>query len=254
MDIENIYESDRVLNEYLLFHYGEPSEILPYTFGPHDALNFHVRCIQSLLEHSNSKNCRQALDLGCAVGRAAFEFARCVDRVLGIDYSVRFIEKANELKCCGEVEYEIVSEGHLTDKIVARVPEGIDRNRVQFIHGNACDLPTALGGFELVLVANLVDRLPDPFACLHFLPHLVKTGGFLMITSPYTWSKNYTPETNWLGGYMEDNKPVKSIHTLGKSLNSGFTMVECFDIPFVIREHARKFQWGVSQATIWKRV
>ena len=253
MDIENSYETDRALNEYLLFHYGEPAEILPYTFGPHDALNFHARCVELLLEQSRGKSCSQALDIGCAVGRATFELARHCDRVLGIDYSVRFIEKANELKCYGETDYDYVCEGRLTEKANARVPDGVDRRRVQFIHGDACDLPTALGGFELVHAANLIDRLPEPIAYLKFLPHLVKTGGVAMITSPYTWTEEYTPEKKWLGGFLRDNKPVKSIETLRKHLESDFTMLECVDIPFIIREHARKFQWGVSQATIWRR-
>jgi hypothetical protein len=25
------------------------------------------------------------------------------------------------------------------------------------------------------------------------------------------------------------------------------------DLPFLIREHARKFQWSVAEATIWRR-
>jgi hypothetical protein len=25
------------------------------------------------------------------------------------------------------------------------------------------------------------------------------------------------------------------------------------DLPFLIREHARKFQWSVAQATLWER-
>jgi hypothetical protein len=24
------------------------------------------------------------------------------------------------------------------------------------------------------------------------------------------------------------------------------------DVPFLIREHARKFQWGISHATVWQ--
>ena len=35
-----------------------------------------------------------ALDLGCAVGGAAFELARSFSHVLGIDFSHKFIEAA----------------------------------------------------------------------------------------------------------------------------------------------------------------
>ena len=34
---------------------------------------------------------------------------------------------------------------------------------------------------------------------------------------------------------------------------ANFTLVEEREMPFVIREHRRKFQWGVSHATVWRR-
>ena len=171
MNISSYYESDEIVNEYLLFHYGEFTNFLPYPFGPHSALNFHERCVQRLMKHSSQSSKGQALDLGCAVGRASFELARHFDRVLGIDFSVRFIEKAQFLQEQGRLDYSYFTEGNLSEPAIAKIPEGINRKRVQFIHGDACDLPTALGGFKAVLLANLIDRLPAPAACLGKLSH-----------------------------------------------------------------------------------
>jgi 2-polyprenyl-3-methyl-5-hydroxy-6-metoxy-1,4-benzoquinol methylase len=39
----------------------------------------------------------RALDLGCAVGRSSFELTRYFDRVVGLDYSARFIQVAHIL-------------------------------------------------------------------------------------------------------------------------------------------------------------
>ena len=160
----------------------------------------------------------------------------------------------SELKCFGETEFGYKTEGGLSEKLTAKIPEDVNRNRVNFIQGDACDLPSALGDFDFVLLANLIDRLPKPSACLKFLPHLVKRHGSMLITSPYTWTKEFTPKSEWLGGYMENSKPVKSIETLEKLLKKNFELCECVDLPFIIREHARKFQWSVSQASIWKRL
>lgn len=33
----------------------------------------------------------RALDLGCATGRTSYELSRCFDKVIGLDYSARFI-------------------------------------------------------------------------------------------------------------------------------------------------------------------
>lgn len=36
-------------------------------------------------------------------------------------------------------------------------------------------------------------------------------------------------------------------------LSKNFEMVAREDAPFLIREHVRKFQWGCSNAMVWKR-
>ena len=46
----NLYESDKLLGEYLLFHYGRDEEILPWANGPVDALGFTNRTVESLMK------------------------------------------------------------------------------------------------------------------------------------------------------------------------------------------------------------
>src|SRR4029079_2533806 len=48
----NIYETDKLLAEYLLFHYGSAGEILPYEFGPQTALDFPMRCVTECIDQS----------------------------------------------------------------------------------------------------------------------------------------------------------------------------------------------------------
>jgi hypothetical protein len=48
---DNVYESQKLLNEYLVFHYSSPSEILKYDFGPKDSLDFPKRCAELCLKH-----------------------------------------------------------------------------------------------------------------------------------------------------------------------------------------------------------
>ena len=73
---EDFYETDKALSEYLLFHYGEPNEVLPWDFGPANALNYPIRCITECINTKNISNNSRALDLGCAVGRSTFELAK----------------------------------------------------------------------------------------------------------------------------------------------------------------------------------
>ena len=249
----NIYESDRLLSEYLLFHYGDPSDILPYEFGPFGALDFPKRCVDLIREFVSEGDITNALDLGCAVGRSSFELARFCRRVLGVDFSKGFIEAANNLKAKGELKFQKRLEGDLSQPSIAKVPEGIDRKRVEFAQGDACNLPINLGTFQVALLANLIDRLPSPTKCLDDIANFLSPGGVMVITSPYTWMEQFAPKKEWLGGYTKNGKSVVSLAGLQDSLQGHFELLKYTDLPFLIREHERKFQWSVAQATVWRK-
>lgn len=52
---------------------------------------------------------------------------------------------------------------------------------------------------------------------------------------------------------MVAGKEQSTIDGLVTALAGDFTLMGRKDLPFLIREHARKFQWSVAQATIWRR-
>ena len=251
--LANPYESDRLLAEYLLFHYGRPEEVMPYSFGPAGGLDFAVRAVTECIVPAQLPAGARALDLGCAVGRSSFELARWCREVVGIDFSHRFVSAAGDLRNRGNLPYERTEEGLLTTPCEARVPDGIDRSRVHFEVGDACELRPDLGRFDAALLINLVDRLPQPRRCLDRLPGLLNPGGQLVVASPYTWLTEYTPRDQWLGGYSREGEDVRGFDTLRTILEPDFEFVRVVELPFVIREHARKFQWSVSLAGIWRR-
>lgn len=226
---------------------------MPWSFGPATSLHYPARCVSECLDPSCLPSQARALDLGCAVGRATFELARHCSEVIGIDYSHRFIEVARHLQQQGSTSYSFVEEGFLTTPAKAEVPEEIDRHRVTFEQGDAQALRPDLGPFDVVLMANLVDRLRDPIRCLNALPPLVRKNGQLILTTPCTWLEDYTPRSHWLGGFEQDGRAVRTLDALQAVLQPHFTLVRTLDMPFVIREHARKFQWSVAQATVWIR-
>ena len=98
----NIYETDKLLSEYLLFHYGTRGEIGPPP-GAEQALDYAVRCVTECLDTGALPEGARALDLGCAVGRSTFELARHCARAIGIDYSRRFVEAAEGIRTRGEL-------------------------------------------------------------------------------------------------------------------------------------------------------
>jgi hypothetical protein len=95
-------------------------------------------------------------------------------------------------------------------------------------------------------VANLLCRLQSPTAFLEKLYKVVSPAGQLILISPYTWMEEFTHRSQWIG----NGSPLKSIQNI---LKGYFFLHRSFDMPFLIREHRRKYEWGVSQASLWTR-
>ena len=213
--------------------------------APKGLTNFPATCARLLLSESKNRPTR-ALDLGCAVGRSSFELGRKIPEVIGIDYSRSFIRAARQLQKKGKIRFSLLEEGKTTKLSSASISPKIDRKRLRFISGDALRIPKKLGTFNLVLAANLIDRLPEPQRFLtKVLPQLVRPGGTLLITSPYTWSTDFTPETKWL----HDSFP-----TIQRSLRPHFRLLHRQNLPFLLREHRRKFQYTFADATLWRRL
>lgn len=255
-----VYESAQMLDDYLLLHYGTAGEQMPFAGGPRDACGFPARCADWLIDGAREFGAplERALDIGCAVGGASFALARAYREVQGMDLSRAFIDAAEQLKREGERPYQCRDEGELGHALSARIDPEIDRQRVSFRQADACSLPAELVDFDGVLIANLLCRLPSPRALLGRLGGhrgLVRLGGMLALFSPYSWLEQFTPRGAWLGGYADRHGPVRSADTVKALLGAdGFELRREDEVPLLIREHARKYQYIVTQATLWQRV
>jgi putative 4-mercaptohistidine N1-methyltranferase len=250
--MNNIYESDLLVDQYLLFHYGTAEDQLPYPTGPREALFYPVRCVSEFLPAIGVVG--SALDLGCAVGRSTFELSRWAERVVGIDLSHRFIAAANRVQETGRTEIRRLDEGELTTRLSRELPIDLRRERCRFEVADATELPADIGQFEVVLAANLIDRVKAPGKLLDSFSRLVRPGGHLILCSPYTWLEEFTPKSEWLGGKHDAaGKPTSTFDGIKNFLLASFDHRLTKDLPFLIREHARKFQWSVAQATVWER-
>ncbi|KAI9914994.1 hypothetical protein PsorP6_007769 [Peronosclerospora sorghi] len=228
-----IYESTRAVHEYLQFHYGEPSVVVPYSFAPKDALQFLSRTVERCATLSALSHRDRALDIGCAVGRATFELSKYYHEAVGIDFSQHFVDAATQMKEKGEMEYEAHIQGDIVEIRRAKVPEGT---------------------FDVVFACNLLCRLPDPKTFLTKISERINPGGLFVLVSPYSWLEEYTRKDKWIGGVRDaEGNPVGSFCQIENLLSKDFELIERQDFPFLIREHERKYQWGVSDGTYWKR-
>lgn len=241
----NPYESAQYLSDYLLFHFGKPPDLCDGPWAPKGVFEFHRRIVTKMIAGRGAR----ALDLGCAVGRVSFELSKRFDEVIGIDKSRAFIRAANRMAGRRSCSFQVAGEGGLRLRRTVRLDPTFRVSRVRFETGDAQNLRRDIGAFDLVVMANLIDRLPDPMKCLAGLPALVKPGGQLVITSPYSWLEEYTPRQKWLGR----GRRGTMLETLQKLLAPYFKLIKRRDLPFLIREHKRKYEFVIAEATAWTR-
>lgn len=245
----SVYETDRLLSEYAEFHYGDEYYGVP---------NFPRAVAELVIAAMGERPAHSALDLGCATGRATFELARHFDKVTGIDFSARFIGAGVQLAEQGTLRYTLTDEGELVSYHERRLSElGLEgvRDKVEFFQGDACNLKPQFVGYDLIVAANLIDRLYSPRKLLESIHTRINPGGLLLITSPYTWLEEHTPRSEWLGGFKRDGETVTTFDGLKAVLGEHFRLIgEPRAIPFVIRETRRKFQHTQAEATIWERL
>ena len=245
----NVYETDEQLSQYLDFHFGETH----FGIG-----NYPARCARVCQELMTGQDKFKALDLGCAVGRTAFELGRVFDQVVGVDLSARFVEAAAALQKDGAIDFFRRDEGELGQRVTLNLEEmGLDRaaQKVSFATGDACNLPEEHQDYDLIFAGNLIDRLQDPAAFLRDIHKRLSENGTLVISSPYTLLEDFTPRANWIGGFEHNGQPRTVLDGMREALSDHFEEIEePQDVPFVIRETRRKYQHTIAQLSAWRRV
>ncbi|MGB3209354.1 MAG: 5-histidylcysteine sulfoxide synthase [Desulforhopalus sp.] len=243
-----MYETDGAVSQYCEAHYGR-------TFF--EVENFPVVCSSICLHHMKGRPKNRALDLGCSVGRASFELAREFHFVNGLDFSARFIRIAYQMQEKGVLRYELPEEGDIVSYHERKLTDfGLTEaaKRVEFYQADALNLKPQFGEYDLILAANLLDRLSKPEKFLGTIHERLTDGGLLVIASPYTWLEGFTRREDWVGGYRKDGEPYTTLDGLRDHLKIHFSLIaDPQEVEFITRETGRKYQHSISQLTVWQK-
>jgi len=244
----DVYETDDLVAQYCEFHFGDEFFGIP---------NFPKAIAQIALQAIGDGAKGKALDIGCSVGRSAFEIAGVFDAVDALDFSARFVQVGVRMQENGRIRYERQEEGELVT-FQERTLKGLglngDYSNINFLQQDATNMKSIFSGYDLVVAANLIDRLNDPARFLTEIPNRMNRGGILLIASPYTWLEEFTPKEKWLGGFKKDGEPVTTLDGLHEHLDEAFEMIDDpVKVPFVIRETMHKHQHTLSEVTLWKK-
>ena len=80
---------------------------------------------------------------------------------------------------------------------------------------------------------------------------MLKQGGLLIISSPYTWMEEHTPPSKWIGGFKKNGENFFTVDGLQELLQPELFLLEVHRVPFVIPDADGTFQYTYSNCTIF---
>lgn len=246
---DNPYNADATVNLYIHFHFCDTKY-----FG---VPNYAKAVADVAIANTDKSQRNRVLDLGCATGRTSFELAKEFKHVTGIDYAQRLIDVAVEFQKNHRLQWSVCNHGDIKDEFACSLKDfaltEAMLQRIEFATGDAHKLDAKYTNYDCIVACNLIDRLHSPLLFLENVHTLINKNGILIILDPYTWLQDYTEKSKWIGARVIDNKPVSTFDALKRILSAKFSFVKEQDVPFVIRETARKYQHTLSHCTIWKK-
>ncbi len=200
-----------------------------------------------------------ALHINCGAGRLAFELARRHERVLGLDFSARFVRVADAMQRRGQIHYTLPLEAEIDSFHEKRLADfGLTETagRTQFFQDNAANLQAKWGTFDLVVATDLLDNMAAPRAFLQAINRFVAPGGLLVLACPWQWREERTPRAAWLGGFKDGTGDNQIDHAVIREILAGaFEQVgDPVDLPRVRHENARRLTVLTEQVSLWRRL
>jgi uncharacterized protein YbaR (Trm112 family) len=185
----NKYEQEELVSSYLWTHYGD-------LFSDNNCNDTYQRWAKEIHPTSGL-----GVDLGGAVGRFTFELAEKCDFAVGVDKSAAFIRAARELMQYGELTVQLKEEGKIRRKETIRLPRPWLSNNMAFIVADVLKLPIRANSASITSSLNLIDKISAPRQHLLEMNRVSKEkDAQLLVSSPFSWSKEVAKPKEWLGG------------------------------------------------------
>ncbi|MFH2058701.1 MAG: methyltransferase domain-containing protein [Pseudomonadota bacterium] len=199
-----------------------------------------------------------ALDIGCSVGRLSFEMSRTHDRVIGIDTSQSFIQKARQLLNRKRLDFDLIIEGRITQKRFIEFNNGWQYERIEFLVADAMALPFCKHFFSTIASINILEKVPDPLQ--HFIEInrvMAKTKAMFVFSDPFSWDKSVSSPDSWLSGKTQGKYKGRGIDNIAKIISGldqiidpPMTVIEQQDVPWTIRKTQNLWEYINSQMII----
>lgn len=224
------------LSIYLDAHWGDRAT--PPPDGPAAHSPGASALIAKIAERSGER-VELAVELGCSTGRMVAELAAGAQHVIGVELQHAAIRRARRLLGGETVEYPRRVVGrHYVPAATSAGALAVPAERRLLVCGDALDPPLVPGAFDRVVALNLLDSVPSPAQLLSVVDGLCKSGGEVILASPYAWQSGVLVDEERIGGADPAAWLVEQLRR-GEGLSAPYVIEDEAELAWALRRDAR---------------
>jgi 5-histidylcysteine sulfoxide synthase/putative 4-mercaptohistidine N1-methyltranferase len=198
----------------------------------------------------------KVLDMGCGVGRLAFELAKTAGSVDGIDFTARHIQHCLDLKEQGQIRYAMTTQGEIFDfhEVTLGNLGFVDApENLHFAQGDGHNLKLQFNDYDVAICHRVIEYSYHPQVLLQQLCQRVKAGGLVILGSSYAWDVSITDVQHWIGGFKRNGENLSSEAHLSEIMSTEFDLVKETEIVSKLELDQRTSQTANNHITIWRK-
>ena len=245
----NPIETDEIVCQQLASHYPNLN---------HQEANFSVELahyIHSICADFTDKvTMRKLLNLGCSVGRTAFELSAFFDQIDAVDFSARYIQYGVKLQNNENVRFQSIVEGDIVNFNEVSLAQYVNNHRgnVTFSQGDAVNLKPIFQGYDVVLLQQVLEQSYDPKVILENIHQRLNASGLLIVATNNTFSEAITPKEKWLGGVKVNGENVTVFDGLSQLLKPHFNLVKTTTLQQSVPINAYQIKQSRIMLSVWQ--
>ncbi len=198
----------------------------------------------------------KVLDMGCGVGRLAFELAKTAGSVDAIDFTARHIQHCLDLKEQGQIRYAMITQGEIFDfheVTLDNLGFADAPNNLHFAQGDGHNLKSQFNDYDLAICHRVIEYSYHPQVLLQQLCQRIKAGGLVVLGSSYAWDVSITDVQHWIGGFKRNGENLSSEAHLSEIMSAEFDLVHETQIVSKLELDQRTSQTANNHITIWRK-
>ena len=218
----NRFETDESVCQQLASHYPKES---------YQGENFSVKLAEYVRDICHitlsQKIVEKMLNLGCSVGRTAFELSPSFKTIDAVDFSARYIQHGVQLQNNQTVRFQTIEQGdivHFNEISLLQFVKNYQGN-VTFSQGDAVNLKPNFNGYDVIFLQQVLEQSYDPKTILKNIDQRLTPSGLLIIASNYSFNEAITQKDKWLGGIKVNGENVTAFDGISDVLSSNFNLL-----------------------------